>query len=414
MSLQGPIVVVAEKPVEGLVKAFADAGAFPVVEARWADAAGAVASIKPSAVVLAEPAQPEAAAAQALTTQIAACEAYTPVVARTCENGAAALVNALPVAEDAPVERLIARLTSALRLRTLHATVLARASTLQEERNIIAEVPPGDPLEDATVLVIGRGRYHPTLSVAVGERMGVVGAMSVELAVRCLNLRELDGVVIGDGLSPKMVISLLVVLGEDARYRDLPVAMLGPEERVDELPNFIHARDPHVLVEQLIPLVRQRAFESQLKRLLKSIESKGMVDVRTGLLNMEAFGNALTRAIEDAGERGVGLSVARFSFDDVLDLRTSMNAARLVSRMMRSMDFACRQDDGSLVAVFASDLKTAHVVARRLASVIRHTLLDPERRGAPGQAHVTLAALKPSDTPITLMSRIAPRTVAAE
>ena len=213
------------------------------------------------------------------------------------------------------VARLVARLTSALRLRSLHATVLGRARTLRSERNIIAELPPGDPIEDATVMVVGRGRMHPTLSVAVGERMGVIGAMSVDLAARCLNARDIDGIVIGDGLSPKMVVALLVVLGEDARFRELPVAMLGPEERVDELPNLVHARDPHVLIERLVPMVRQRAFEQRLKRLLKSIESKGMIDPRTGLLSLDAFGRDLARAIDDANERGVGFSVARFSFD---------------------------------------------------------------------------------------------------
>ena len=220
---------------------------------------------------------------------------------------------------------------------------------------------------------------------------------------------------IGDGLSPKMVVALLVVLGQDPRFRELPVAMLGPEERVEELPNMVHARDPHRLVERLIPMVRQRAFEQRLKRLLKSIETKGMIDPRTGLLSLNAFGRDLARAIDDAGERGVGLSVARFSFDEALDLRTSVDAARLVGRLLRSMDFACRQDDGSIVAVFSgADLKAAHVVARRLASVIRHTLLGPERKNAPPQAEVTLATLKPGDTPLTLMTRVAPRTVAAE
>ena len=416
MSLQGPIVVVAEKPAEGLVQAFTAAGAFPVVEARWADAPGAVVSIKPSAVVLAEPQPPDTAVAQALEAQIAASEAYMPVVARAREDDAIPLANALPVAEDAEVALLVARLTSALRLRSLHATVIGRARTLLSERNIVAELPPSDPIEDATVLVVGRGRMHPTLSVAVGERMGVVGAMSVELAANCLNVRDIDGVVIGDGLSPKMVVALLVVLGQDARFRELPVAMLGPEERVDELPNLIHARDPHRLVERLIPMVRQRAFEQRLKRLLKSIESKGMIDPNTGLLSLDAFVRDLARAIDDAGERGVGLPVARFSFEETLDLRTSLDAARLDGRLMRGMDFACRQDDGSIVVVFGgSDLKSAHVVARRLASVIKHTLLgQQERKNEPAQASVTLATLKPGDTPLTLMARVAPRTVAAE
>ena len=415
MSLQGPIVVVAEKPAVGLVQAFTAAGAFPVVEARWSEAPDAVASIKPSAIVLAEPDAPDRAMAHALEEQIAASEAYVPVVGRTREDGTAALASALPVAESAQPKHVIARLRSALRLRALHATVLGRARTLRTERNIVAELPPGDPIEDATVLVVGRGRQHPTLSVAVGERMGVVGAMSVDLAARCLNVRDLDGVVIGDGLSPKLVVALLVVLGEDARFRELPVAILGPEERIDELPNLVHARDPQVLIERLVPLVRQRALETRLKRLLKSIDSKGMLDPRTGLLSAEAFGRDLACAIDDANQRGVAFSIARFSFDEVVDLRTSMDAARLVGRLMRTADFACRQDDGSIVTVFAgTDLRAAHVVARRLASVIKHTLIRPERTHGPARADVTLATLKPGDTPITLMARVAPPTVAAE
>ena len=120
----------------------------------------------------------------------------------------------------------------------------------------------------------------------------------------------------------------------------------------------------------------------------------------------DAFGRDLARAIDDANERGVGFSVARFSFEEAVDLRTSMDAARLVSRLVRSADFACRQDDGSIVAVFAgTDLRAAHVVARRLASVIKHTLLGPDAGARSGQANVTLATLKPGDTPITLMAR---------
>jgi GGDEF domain-containing protein len=413
MSLQGPIVVVAERPAEALVQAFTAAGAFPVVETRWTGAPGAIASIKPSAVVIAETEAPHPAIVEAIDEQLASRETYTPVIAFVREDGDTTFPDAVPLDAEAGHDLLIKRVSSAMRLRSLHATVLGRAQTLRTTRDIIAELPHNDPVEDATVLVVGRGRMHPTLSVAVGERMGVVGAMSIDLATRCLNARDFDGVVIGDGLSPKMVVSLLVALHENAHVRELPVAMLGPEERIEELPNLVHARDPHRLVERLIPLVRHHAFEQQLKRLLKSIESKGMIDARTGLLSVDAFGRDLTRAIEDAGERGVSLSVARFSFDETLDLRTSMDAARLVGRLIRDVDFACRLDDGSIVAAFtATDLRAAHVVARRLASVIRQTLLRPDRQRT--QANVTLATLKPGDTPLTLMARIAPRTVAAE
>ena len=67
-----------------------------------------------------------------------------------------------------------------------------------------------DPARDATVLLIGRGAAYPALSVSLGERMGVVGALSVEAAAKHLNARDIDGIV-------------LTVLTEDARFRNLPV-----------------------------------------------------------------------------------------------------------------------------------------------------------------------------------------------
>ena len=59
MSLQGPIVVIAEKPAGGLVQALTAAGAFPVVEARWVEAAKGLASLKPAGVVVAETQSPD-------------------------------------------------------------------------------------------------------------------------------------------------------------------------------------------------------------------------------------------------------------------------------------------------------------------------------------------------------------------
>jgi hypothetical protein len=414
MSLQGPIVLVAEKPAGGLVQAFTSAGAFPIIETRWSDAPAAVGSIKPSAVVLAEPDPADPGAALALAREIDSANPLVPVIARVRDGAAPALPDALPISADAPVERLIARLSSALRLRALHATVLGRARSLKSERNIVADMPEGDPLDDATVLVVGRGRQHPTLSVAVGERVGVMGALSVDFAARCLNAREIDGIVIGDGLPARQVDAFLTVLAEDPRFRDLPIAVLNAGGDADGLPNFLRGGNPHELIERILPLVRLRAFESGLKRLLQSIECKGMLDARTGLLHLDAFGRDLSRAIDDAGERGVGLSVARFAFEEEIDRRTSMDAARLMSRLMRNVDFGCRQDDGSIVTVFTeTDLRHAHVVARRLASVLKHTMLRPDRERPALAPSVTLATLKPKDTLLTLMARVAPRPVAA-
>jgi PleD family two-component response regulator len=91
-----------------------------------------------------------------------------------------------------------------------------------------------------------------------------------------------------------------------------------------------------------------------------------------------------------------------------------MDAARLVSRLVRSADFACRQDDGSILFAFAdTDLRSAHVAARRLASVLKHTMLRPEREQPHITPTVTLATLKPNDTTLTFLARVAPRPVAA-
>jgi hypothetical protein len=85
-----------------------------------------------------------------------------------------------------------------------------------------------------------------------------------------------------------------------------------------------------------------------------------------------------------------------------------------MSRLVRSVDFAHRQDDGSILFAFAdTDLRSAHVAARRLASVLKHTMLHRDREEARVSPAVTLATLKPTDTALTLLARVAPRPVAA-
>ena len=373
-----------------------------------------MAETKPAAIVISEPDCDAPEAAAALSRLILEAVPYTPAIIRVREDGAPAVTSALPISDDTPVERLIARVSSAQRLRTLHSTVLVRAQALKDERNIVAELPAGDPLDDATVLLVGRGRHHATLSVAVGERMGVIGALSVDTAERCLAAREVDGVLIGDGLPASAVEAFLATLCSNALYRDLPIALFGAPDDIPELPNFVRARDPHVLLQRALPLLRARSLETALKRLLKSIECKGMIDVQTGLLNQHTFGQALGLAIKDAGERGAAFSLDRFSFEQLLERRTALDVARLVSRLVRDTDFACQEDDNAILFVFGdTSLRDAHVAARRLASVLKHTMLRPDRERPTVSPSVTLATLKPSDTPQTLLARVAPRPVAA-
>ena len=68
--------------------------------------------------------------------------------------------------------------------------------------------------------------FFPKLSVAMGERVKLVGALSVETAAKHLNARDVDGIVLGDGFSPRKVEAFLTVLAQDARFRDIPVLSL--------------------------------------------------------------------------------------------------------------------------------------------------------------------------------------------
>jgi len=419
MALQGPFAVIADSQAPDVVDALRAAGAFPIIEATWTDAPGALAAVEPEAVVLAEPCADRThatALAKLLAEQRKAGDGlYMPVVARTRDDAAPVIPDALTIAASSPPERLVRRVATALRVRHLHGTVLRRIRTLTSRGEVLPELPASDPLDDASVLVAGRGRSYPALSVAVGERVGVVGvvgALSVESAARALNVRDIDGMVIGDGFSPKIVEALLTVLAEDVRFRDLPVVVLGGHPAVIEpfgieLANLERiAEGPERLVERFLPYVRVHAFGQRLKRMLKSLDAKGMIDPDTGLLVHDAFWRDLNRAVDDAEKRGVGLSIARFSFEKG-DRRIGLDAARLVGRLMRQIDFACREADNSIFAVFTeTDLRAAHVVARRIASVLKNTMLAPDRKRSGLDAEVTLATLKPTDSVDSLIARV--------
>ena len=421
MSLQGPMIVVADSPATDLVDALVAAGAFPIIETTWADAPTAFVSVKPTAVVIAEPgAPPNESAARMLCLQIATANGtIVPVIARAYGDQEAAIPIALPADAALPVERLIARLQSAMRVRALHATVLRRIETFASHDGRLPPMPIGDALDDATVLIAGRGPLYPKLSVAMGERVKLVGALSVETAAKHLNARDVDGIVLGDGFSPRKVEAFLTVLAQDARFRDIPVAVIGeaPPEFIEALPNIDHvAGDPVRLVARMVPLVRMHAFEARLKRMLKSLDADGMFDPETGLHTRDTFWRELGKAAAEAGDRRQPLLLARFSFDGALDERASMDGARLVTRLIRNIDFGCHDDDGSILIAFTqTDLRSAHVVARRIAGLIKNTMLVPRRGRDNVAANVTLATLKAGDTLDSLMARVmGSRVVAAE
>lgn len=409
MAMLGPMVVVAERPAADIVEALGKAGAFPIVETKFADAAAAVTKIQPAALVIADTdIFPTERDLKALLKTIEARGApVMPVLARVNGSDTVPVPFALPVAASEPMERLVACLVSALRVRSQHAAVLRRAESLEHPESFSIAVD--DLLKHATVLCIGRGRNYPALTTAIGECVNLIGAMSIETAGHYLNAREIDGIAIGDGFSAKVVEALLTVLGEDVRFRDIPIGVLG-RAPVDDarLANLVRVESrPELLAERLMPFVRMQAFEHRLKRALKSLETEGLVDPETGLLAHDAFWRDLQRAVQQAEEDGGALTVARFSFEDLTDERCSIDAARLFSRLVRNIDFACREQDGSIIAAFTeTDLRNAHVVARRIASVLRHTMISPEPDRSSIKPTVTLATLKPTDNLSTLVARV--------
>jgi PleD family two-component response regulator len=159
-----------------------------------------------------------------------------------------------------------------------------------------------------------------------------------------------------------------------------------------------------------------RAFEARLKRMLKSLDTEGIFDPETGLLTRDSFCRDLSKATTEASDRSLPLSVARFSFEGATDARDSLDSARLMTRLIRNIDFAARDEDGAILVAFTqTDLRGAHVIARRLASTLKSTLLTLHRANEPLAANVTLATLKAGDTLDTLMMRVmGSRMVAAE
>jgi hypothetical protein len=344
---------------------------------------------------------------EALAKQIAARQPYLPLIA--IDPTTSLPDNAIPFSQTrisqtgGHFDRLIARLRAALRVRTLHGTVMRR---LDDDAVAQAPAADSDPVRDATVLLIGRGAAYPSLSVSFGEQMGVVGALSIEAAAKHLNTRDIDGIVLGEGFSLRVVDAFLTVLAEDARFRNLPVVLtsdgLAPTY---DLPNLeIISGEPERIAANALPLIRQHALEARLSRTLRSIDAGGLLDPRTGLLTLSAFNRDFATAVYQTLSRGGGLSVARFAFDPAHP-RAQLDGARILSRLMRKMDFGAAQDDGSVILVFAeTDLRTAHMIARRLSSVMRHT--SHGKRDTRAEPVVTLATLLPSDSAKSLLARL--------
>ena len=166
--------------------------------------------------------------------RIATRQPYLPLIAVDPQIAASRQRHSVLSEPRRRSDRLVARLRAALRVRSLHATVM---------RRLVPSVPIAlshiDPARDATVLLVGRGSAYPALSVSLGERTGVVGALSIEAAAKHLNTRDIDGIVVAEGFGARVVDAFLTVLAEDARFRNLPVVVTaGDLAPAYDLPNL--------------------------------------------------------------------------------------------------------------------------------------------------------------------------------
>ena len=380
-----------------------DRFSFLIVDATCEHAATAFAEHRPAAVIF-DFSERCADHLIELASIARDCEIYTPVISAGAQTLPPVNVLVCDVTDDTEFNRLAARLTAALRVRTLHETVLRRQS-----ETALSSRPEGDPLQDATALLVGRSATYPALSVATGQHIGVIGALSIEAAARHLNVRDIDGIILGEGFSPRMTDAFLTVLTEDARVRNLPVVIAsgaGNAKFTHDLANLEIAHgSADEIVATALPLIRQHALEARLVRKLKSLDAGGLLDPRTGLLTNDAFDRTFAKTVSQSIETGGSFSAARFVFDGI-EPRTLFDAARILSRLMRRMDFASLREDGSIVAAFAeTELRKAHVIARRLASVLKHTMLSGTDRPAI-DPQVTLATLRHTDSVESFLDRL--------
>ena len=229
MSLQGPIIVVADiRPPAGA--SVEHAGAFPIVETKWSDAPTAFVSVKPSAVVIAQPGAPPSesrALHAALADRDRRIGPIVPIIARVRGEAVPRFRSRflpMPSLADRKVRRPAefghARARAARHGAASHREFHAQVGKLPSLRI-------GDALDDATVLIAGRGPLYPALSVAMGERVSMVGALSVDTAAKYLALARNRRHRRRRRLLPRMVEAFLTVLAGETLFRDIPVAVIG-------------------------------------------------------------------------------------------------------------------------------------------------------------------------------------------
>lgn len=400
MSDLGPVLLVSATGTSATGAALRKQFRLGIDETAWPQALEQATLHLPAAILACDIAEAPREFA-ALAGFVATLRPYVPMIAVGDNTGIAGEYVQRVAADPA---RIAARLQSALRVRADEAALMRR---LAGDEAALSEFQSAQPADDAVVLLAGRGRDYPALSVRLGEKTGVIGCLSLEATAQQIRARDVDGIMIGGGFGPRHVDALLAAIAEDSRFRNLPVVVVsakGEETHAAELPNLAFATLDEA-VDTLMPLVAQQARLAHIRRAMAAIDAGGRLDPRTGLLTADAFAREFMRAMNDAQASGAALSAALFAFDTT-DRRALTDAARIMARLTRSADFAAQEADGSIIAAFTgTHLTSAHVVARRLASALKHTLVsaDGTRRIVPS---LTLATMKSGDSAQSMLRRL--------
>ena len=275
----------------------------------------------------------------------------------------------------------MARLRAALRVRTLHATVLRRLRRPQR-RSALSRDRSGARCDRAA------DRPRRRLSRAVGRARRAHGRGRRASASRPRPSISTPATSTAScsakALAARVVDAFLTVLSEDARFRNLPVVLTLGRAGAD-----LRSAQSRNHLRRARACRRQRAAADPPACLRGASEPHAARDRRraacsirrTGLLTPAAFERDFASAVDQTLPRGGGLSVARFAFDPDHP-RAQFDGARIISRLMRQDGFRrrCRTDGRSIVVFAETDLRNAHAIARRLSSVMRHTTPRQARR----------------------------------
>jgi len=321
-----------------------------------------------------------------------------PVLARLCDDGTIPIPYALAGSVKDPLSRLIDRLHSALRFSQSSSTALRARERPRSPAGMLV-------FRCMAVLIMRPSvrRPRPLLSGARsrGRRAGrLIGAMSVRLLAR-FSIPRHRGHRHRDDSGPGCRGA------PDGAGRGCTLAtvvgVLGSQQVGDDrAANLIQVDSDRTPGRAPVP------FGACSVRWSSQAPAEILRPTACSIRPPDCSPPCLlerSRARREGRESNGGcLSVARFSFEETNDGRAICDAARLFSRLVAT-SISLAEQTARFWRPSRDHLRSAHVVARRIAaSSAHHAVPDNDRNAI--RPTVTLATLKPTDNLSTLVARL--------